>query len=225
MAPRTLPGLGLSGFWALGEDGWNGGADENWRKISALVQLSVLSVVSTLPVSPANGDMHIVTSGANANSVAVRDNGAWVYYAPIEGWKAWDSSGNVEYLFDGSAWVARSRTISIGLFAAGVMTNSEKLMVYLVTEAISIPAGATGSFARADVAAAAAVTITLTKIASGGASSSVGTINFATGTTVATFTVASPVTLAAGDRIVFSGPATADAALADVSISLKGVLS
>ena len=40
MAERTLPGLGLTGFWDLGANNWKGGMDLNLRKLSLLVQLS-----------------------------------------------------------------------------------------------------------------------------------------------------------------------------------------
>jgi hypothetical protein len=108
MAPRTLPGLGLSGFWTLGEDGWNTGADVNWRTLSALVQLSVISRTTALPGSPTNGDIYLVPSdaGAEPNKVAVRDNGAWVYLTPQEGWRAWVKDTDEMVTFSGTAWVA-----------------------------------------------------------------------------------------------------------------------
>ena len=107
MAPRTLPGLGLSGFWALGEDGWNTGADQNWLKISVLVQLSVISRITALPGSPSNGDIYIVPADAisEPNKVAVRDNGAWVYMTPQEGWRGWVRDTDELVVFDGAAWV------------------------------------------------------------------------------------------------------------------------
>ena len=49
MAERTLPGLGLTGFWDLGANNWKGGMDLNLRKLSLLVQLSVLSMTTALP--------------------------------------------------------------------------------------------------------------------------------------------------------------------------------
>lgn len=107
MPSRTLPGLGLAGFWALGEDGWNTGTDQNWLKLSALVQLSVLSRVTALPGSPTNGDIYIVpdAAGADAKKIAVRDNGAWVYIVPLEGWRAWVKDTDELVVFDGSSWV------------------------------------------------------------------------------------------------------------------------
>lgn len=104
MAERTLPGLGLTGFWDLGQDEWNTGMDANIRALSALSQLTVLSAVTTLPGSPADGDIYIVTTGGNAQDVAVRDQGAWVYFTPVEGWRAWVRDTNKLVIFDGSVW-------------------------------------------------------------------------------------------------------------------------
>lgn len=67
MASRTLPGLGLQGFWAYEEDGWHGdpGMDGNLRRLSALAQLSVIDKDLTVaPGSPSNGDIYIVGQGA-----------------------------------------------------------------------------------------------------------------------------------------------------------------
>lgn len=101
---RALPGLGLLGFWDPFSSGWDTGMDENLRKLSALVQPYVLSRVASLPGSPTNGDVHIVTTGGNANDVALRDNGSWVYLTPGEGWVVYDRDTDEYIKFTGSAW-------------------------------------------------------------------------------------------------------------------------
>lgn len=125
MAPRTLPGLGLSGFWALGEDGWNTGADTNWRTLSALTQLSVISRTTVLPGSPSNGDIYIVRSdaGAEPNKVAVRDNGAWVYLTPQEGWRGWVRDTDELVVFDGAAWVVSGASVADDSITNGKLAN------------------------------------------------------------------------------------------------------
>lgn len=105
MAPRTLPGLGLKGFAPKGETDWNAWADENWRYISALLQARVISVAATLPASPADGNMHIVTTGANANAIAIRDNSTWVYITPMIGFRVYDMQNALWFSFNGTAWV------------------------------------------------------------------------------------------------------------------------
>lgn len=105
MVSRALPGIGLEGFWNLGEDGWKTGMDANLRKLSALVQTRVIGRVAAVPGSPNNGDIYVVTAGADANKVAIRDNGAWVYLTPFAGWRVWDSTFGYYINFNGTIWV------------------------------------------------------------------------------------------------------------------------
>jgi len=110
MTERTLPGIGLSGFWDLGAT-YKTGMDENLRKLSALTQLSVKDRDVALPGTPSAGDIYIVDSGdaTNPNQVAVWDgpsgSEAWVYIQPQEGWLAYVQDENAYYQFDGSNWV------------------------------------------------------------------------------------------------------------------------
>lgn len=107
MPQRTLPGLGLTGFWDLGFDGWKNENDANLRALSALTQLRVLGRVNVagLPGSPTDGMIYIVLDGANANKIAVRDDGAWVYLTPTAGYLAWDVAEEIFVKFNGTAWV------------------------------------------------------------------------------------------------------------------------
>ncbi len=106
MAPRELPGVGLQGFETLGSSGWNTFVDSNWRTISTLLQARVKSVVAAVPtVGVANGDMHILTSAPNLNSIAIRDNGAWVYLTPRNGHRVYDEETQLTFLFNGTAWL------------------------------------------------------------------------------------------------------------------------
>lgn len=104
MAQRTLPGLGLTGFWDLGADGWNTENDVNLRRLSALVQGAVLSRTTALPGSPSDGDIYIVPSGGDEDKIAVRDNGSWVYLTPAAGWRVWVADDAKFAYFDGSDW-------------------------------------------------------------------------------------------------------------------------
>ena len=106
---RTLPGLALTGFWDEGSNGWKDAMDANLRALSTLVQLGVISRTTSLPGSPTDGDIYIIPSGdADAGEIAVRDNGAWVNLAPVEGWRAWVKDDDETVVYDGSAWAAAS---------------------------------------------------------------------------------------------------------------------
>lgn len=108
MASRQLPGLGLTAFYDLGEDGWNETLDLDLRKLSALVGLSVLSVSAALPGAPTDGQITIVPASdpTNPKKVAIRDEGAWVFLTPKAGWRAWALDTGSAVVFDGSEWVA-----------------------------------------------------------------------------------------------------------------------
>lgn len=101
---RALPGLGLFAYWTLGSNGWNDQNDQNIRNLSALVQCNVISTVAAEPGAPTDGDMHLLSGTANANKIAVRDNGAWVYLTPAEGWWLYDRTLDRFKVYDGTAW-------------------------------------------------------------------------------------------------------------------------
>lgn len=107
---RALPGLGLFGFWTLGSNGYKTQLDENLRKLSALVMPYVLSSVAAVPGSPTDGDIHRLTVAPNLNSIAIRDNGAWVYLVPSEGWQIYDRGADQRLLFDGTNWINLANT-------------------------------------------------------------------------------------------------------------------
>lgn len=126
------------------------------------------------------------------------------------------SSGQVLGISSGApAWV--SQPYDMAMFAPGVLANSQKLTRVNMARAVTFPSGLTGSYATAGVAATASTTFTITRNGT-----SIGSINFAASATTGTFTFSSAVTTAAGDIIQVTGPSTADATLADVSITLVG---
>lgn len=106
MADRSLPGIGLKGFWLLGENLWKDDMDANLRLASALIQGRVISRTTTLPGSPSDGDIYIVPAGAGShpNEIAIRDAAAWVYVTPLRGWKMFVLDTSATMVFDGDAW-------------------------------------------------------------------------------------------------------------------------
>lgn len=110
--------------------------------------------------------------------------------------------------------------IEVATFVGGKPGNSELVNVFVAAGAFSLPSGLTGSSASAGTAATAAASITITK---NGAS--IGSVNFAAGQTVGTFTFTAQTAFSAGDRLGFVAQATADATLADIAVTLKGARS
>ena len=113
------------------------------------------------------------------------------------------------------AYVDTLRTAPLGVFYPGKPTANEVLLRYTFTIGATLPQNATGSDGDAGTAATGSTTFTLKKNGS-----SVGTFNFAASATTPTFTVASPVSFAAGDILTIEGPGTADATLADFNVQL-----
>lgn len=119
---RILPGIGLTGFWNLGDNSWKPGMDANLRMLSAIVQLRVLSRTTPFPFDDSNsaafadGDIYIVpihdsnslqdsNSTQGHNYIAVHDAGDWYYFAPKSGWIAYVVDEDKHYTFtQGGAW-------------------------------------------------------------------------------------------------------------------------
>ena len=106
MAARDLPNLALKGFFDLGEDGWDDEMSLNLLKLSVLVQATALDKVAAEPGAPDDGDVYILdeTHATHANAVAIRDDGAWVYVEPFEGWLIFNQADGYYEKFDGMVW-------------------------------------------------------------------------------------------------------------------------
>jgi hypothetical protein len=102
MVTRTLPGLGLTGGFTDGEDGWGDAMNANLLTTSAVGGSYVLGRVAAVPAAPAQGDIYVLTTD---DTVAVYDNGAWAYLPPVEGWLFYDRDAGVNVQYDGTDWV------------------------------------------------------------------------------------------------------------------------
>ena len=85
--------------------------NEGLRALDALVQLSVKSrALATPPSTPAEGDRYIVAAAptgawsAAAGDVAAFIDGAWYFFAPQMGWRAFDESAGEFVYWTGSVW-------------------------------------------------------------------------------------------------------------------------
>lgn len=150
---RTLPGIGLTGFWDEGS-GYKAQMDENLLRLSFLTQPFLTASLAAAPGSPVNGEVYRATAAwsgvATAGQIVVRDNGAWAAYTPTEGWSFWDRTAKTWLLYDGSAWLPVNRmqmpaesTADFSLadsdFAGSVVRRASTAGAFTVT----IPAGLT----------------------------------------------------------------------------------
>jgi hypothetical protein len=85
--------------------------NEALRLLDAMVQLSVLDRTRTAPpASPADGDRHLVASGATGAwagwdlNIAYRIDGAWIRLVPRVGWQVWVADEGVPLVWNGTAW-------------------------------------------------------------------------------------------------------------------------
>jgi Protein of unknown function (DUF2793) len=214
MAPRTLPGIGLKGFWLLGEDGWGVENDTNLLKASVLIQARVLSRVAALPLSPADGDVHLLTATANANRIAVRDNGAWVYFTPMSGWRVFALDEKIEYIFDGSSWAANPSAFWHFSSFLNSLVASAVSWAEVLSRKFDFPA--TGHYALCATAPSAATVFDIKK-----GVVSIGSITFALGSTTGAVTLSS-TNLSPGDVISVIAPASLNG-ISGVSFSLKSI--
>lgn len=123
----------------------------------------------------------------------------------------------VEVNSGGTAVVFNTKPFDVAVFAPGVGANNQRLMRIALARAVKFPASAALSQAVASANATGSTTFTLKKNGT-----SFATVNFAASASTGTWTQASDATFAAGDVLEIDGPATADATLADVGITLAG---
>lgn len=105
--------IGLTWGWALQENGWKSGMDQNLRSLDLLPQCVILSAaMSAPPASPDDGAAYIVGSSptgawaGRANQIA-RYNAAasaWEFFAPKYGWECFNQATGFRLRYSGSAW-------------------------------------------------------------------------------------------------------------------------
>jgi hypothetical protein len=111
MPSRTLAGsAALKGDWLLGEDNWKDDMDSNLLWLSVLTQGRFIDVVTTEPGSPTEGDVYVLAAAhpTHPNELAVYDEAAWHYRAPLIGWRLFNTTLGVPQQFNGTAWALDS---------------------------------------------------------------------------------------------------------------------
>jgi hypothetical protein len=100
--------------------------NEALRLLDAMVQLSVLDRTRTAPpASPADGNRHLVASGATGLwagwdlNIAFWVDGAWIRLVPRTGWLVWVAAEGLFLVWTGSAWevVGEPRDVSDAVFS------------------------------------------------------------------------------------------------------------
>lgn len=230
MASRTLPNLGLTGFFDLGEDGWDDEMSLNLLRLSVLAQGRVLSKVAAEPGAPTDGDVHILdeTHATHANQIAIRDDGAWVYVTPLSGWLLYNVAEDYYEQFDGISWSelvmsggggSGDTGYRVGFFFIDTPVTDEPLLRHCFTDAVTFGddfAGSAGSVGTNPTA-----TFTLDVLKNG---VSVGSIEVSTSGVVTFATTGGGVAFAIGDVLSVVAPTSVDSTVAQGSFTFKGAL-
>jgi hypothetical protein len=123
------------------------------NRLDALVQPVVQQIgLNTPPASPAEGQCWIIgatPTGAwagQANRLAQRIGGAWVFYAPFIGLVVFDAATLAQWGWNGSAWTL----VAPRLLQASITYDPPSLAAGEgVTTTVTVPSAALGDFARA----------------------------------------------------------------------------
>jgi hypothetical protein len=178
--------------------------NEALRLLDAMVQLSVLDRNRTTPpASPADGDRHIVASGATGLwagwdlNVAFWVDGVWMRLVPRPGWLAWIVAEQAFVVWNGTAWdfVGEPVDVSDAIFSLVNAVDPTKRALFSLS---GISTGTTRSFALPNTSSELAIlagtqtfsgnkTFSGTLTASGTVTVSAAAASIGTATTTSTY--------------------------------------
>lgn len=143
---RTLPGLGLTGFWDLGDSTWKPGMDTNLLTLSVVGGATVDSREAAAPGAPTQGDIVIATTDWGATvtdqSIQAYDNSAWVEIAPYEGLLMYDKATDELLKYTGAAWEVFSAGGGGGGGDGVAVTNPAQYFQFSISADIAYGSGA-----------------------------------------------------------------------------------
>ena len=172
-----------------------------------------------------SADFNLIVTAASKRFGVWNQSG---FTATVEGGGSPTSSVTVEdgefavlHSVAGETIIKISQLYDIAFFLAGVPTFDAVGGLLVAVRALTIPAGATGSQAYSDTPPNSGEVDRVFDVQKNG--SSVGSITFASLATTGTFSVASDIVLAAGDRVAIVNPASGDGetAMANIAVTFK----
>jgi len=209
--------------------------NEALRLLDAMVQLSVLDRTRTTPpASPADGDRHLVASGATGLwagwdlNVAFWVDGVWMRLVPRQGWLVWIAAEQAFLVWNGTVWdpVGVPQDVSDGIFSLVNDADPTKKALFSLS---GITTGTTRTFSLPNTSSELAIlagtqTFTGNKTFSGTLTAS-GTVNVSatsasigTATTTATYGMGTGATTTGVTKTVNLGTGGASGSTTVVNI-------
>ena len=230
----TLPNSGATELVAA-QAGAETAVNEMGRHLDAGFAKSIIEDrdLTAPPGSCADGARYLVDAtatgawagedGSLAIAVGTNASNGWLFVTvEVEGFELYVRDENLLIRYDGAAWQTVSSAAPlrpIAFFFTTTPTSSEVLLLYTAAESITLADDFAGSVGDVGTNPTASFVLDVQK---NGAS--VGSITISTGGAFTFATTGTTVSLAAGDQLKVVAPASADATVANVSITLKGSL-
>ena len=209
--------------------------NEALRLLDAMVQLSVLDRTRTTPpASPADGDRHLVASGATGLwagwdlNVAFWVDGSWLRLVPRQGWLVWIAAEQVFVVWNGSAWdpVGVPQDVSDAIFSLVNDADPTKMALFSLS---GITTGTTRTFTLPNTSSELAIlagtqtftgnkTFSGTLTASGTVTVSAASASIGTATTTATYGMGTGATTTGVTKTVNLGTGGASGSTTVVNI-------
>ncbi len=209
--------------------------NEALRLLDAMVQLSALDRTRTTPpASPADGDRHLVASGATGlwagwdMNIAFWVDGVWMRLVPRQGWLVWIAAEQVFLVWNGTVWepVGVPQDVSDAIFSLVNDADPTKKALFSLS---GITTGTTRTFILPNTSSELAIlagtqtftgnkTFSGTLTASGTVTVSAASASIGTATTTATYGMGTGATTTGVTKTVNLGTGGASGSTTVVNI-------
>lgn len=200
------------------------------RVLDGIVQATAISKsLGTPPVSPVDGDVYIVPSGATDTwagmdgLIAYFQSSAWVFITPLEGWQVYVLDEGATFICDGASepgWETFvDRAYDTAFFFSGTPAAGQVVWMCPLPHGVRYTVDLAGSYARCGTPPAGDVTFSVQLDGV-----EIATMTFPTGSGTGAFTtvVSGEPSASAGGYLAVIAPNPTDTTIADIGVCLVG---